>query len=117
MVVAIIDCLVLPQPARQHPSGGTWDYMVVVIRDRQPAKIATGAAANNRRAQDSDGGLLHGVRDQYPVFLRTGCYMARPAWAARPSPTISPGQNHERAGIKMKFGVGGIAGPMCKLFE
>ena len=68
-VVAITDCLVPSPNLPASISQVNVDYVVVVDEIRKSGQDRNRRCkAHHRRAQDPDGGLLHGIRDQHSVL-------------------------------------------------
>ena len=82
-----------------------------------PAKIATGAA---KPTTDVRKIMMADYCTQFVIntpYFKDGFTYQTGVGGASIASTISLGEIMKERGIKMKFGVGGIAGPMCKLLE
>lgn len=116
-VVAITDCLV-PSPNLPASISQVYvDYVVVVDEIGNPAKIATGAAkptTDVRKIMMADYCTKFVINSPY---FKDGFTYQTGVGGASIASTISLGKIMKERGIKMKFGVGGIAGPMCELLE
>ena len=116
-VVAITDCLV---PAPNLPASISQvnvDYVVVVDAIGNPAKIATGAA---KPTTDVRKILMADYCTEFVIntpYFKDGFTYQTGVGGSSIASTISLGKIMKERGIKMKFGVGGIAGPMCQLLE
>ena len=116
-VVAITDCLVPSPNLPASISQVDVDYVVVVDEIGNPAKIATGAA---KPTTDVRKIMMADYCTQFVIntpYFKDGFTYQTGVGGASIASTISLGEIMKERGIKMKFGVGGIAGPMCKLLE
>lgn len=116
-VVAITDCLVPSPNLPASISQVDVDYVVVVDAIGNPAKIATGAA---KPTTDMRKLLMADYCTQFVVntpWFKDGFSYQTGVGGASIASTLSLGKIMKERGIKMKFGVGGIAGPMCQLLE
>ncbi len=116
-VVAITDCLVPSPNLPASISQVNVDYVVVVDEIGNPAKIATGAA---KPTTDVRKILMADYCTEFVIntpYFKDGFTYQTGVGGASIASTISLGKIMKERGIKMKFGVGGIAGPMCKLLE
>ena len=90
---------------------------MVVDEIGNPAKIATGAA---KPTTDVRKIMMADYCTQFVIntpYFKDGFTYQTGVGGASIASTISLGEIMKERGIKMKFGVGGIAGPMCKLLE
>lgn len=116
-VVAVTDCLVPSPNLPASISQVDVDYVVVVDEIGNPAKIATGAA---KPTTDVRKIMMADYCTQFVIntpYFKDGFTYQTGVGGASIASTISLGKIMKERGIKMKFGVGGIAGPMCKLLE
>ena len=116
-VVAVTDCLVPSPNLPASISQVDVDYVVVVVEIGNPAKIATGAA---KPTTDVRKIMMADYCTQFVIntpYFKDGFTYQTGVGGASIASTISLGKIMKERGIKMKFGVGGIAGPMCKLLE
>ena len=116
-VVAVTDCLVPSPNLPASISQVDVDYVVVVDEIGNPAKIATGAA---KPTTDVRKIMMAEYCTQFVIntpYFKDGFTYQTGVGGASIASTISLGKIMKERGIKMKFGVGGIAGPMCKLLE
>lgn len=116
-VVAVTDCLVPSPNLPASISQVDVDYVVVVDEIGNPAKIATGAA---KPTTDVRKIMMADYCTQFVIntpYFKDGFTYQTGVGGASIASTISLGKIMQERGIKMKFGVGGIAGPMCKLLE
>ena len=116
-VVAVTDCLVPSPNLPATISQVDVDYVVVVDEIGNPAKIATGAA---KPTTDVRKIMMADYCTQFVIntpYFKDGFTYQTGVGGASIASTISLGKIMKERGIKMKFGVGGIAGPMCKLLE
>lgn len=116
-VVAVTDCLV---PAPNLPADISQiyvDYVVVVEAIGNPAKIATGAA---KPTTDVRRLLMADYCTEFVIntpYFKDGFTYQTGVGGASIASMISLGRIMKERGITMRFGVGGIAGPMCQLLE
>lgn len=116
-VVAVTDCLV---PAPNLPASISQvnvDYVVIVDAIGNPAKIATGAA---KPTTDVRKILMADYCTEFVIntpYFKDGFTYQTGVGGASIASTIALGKIMKERGIKMRFGVGGIAGPMCHLLE
>lgn len=116
-VVAVTDCLVPSPNLPASISQVDVDYVVVVDAIGNPAKIATGAA---KPTTDMRKLLMADYCTQFVIntpWFKDGFSYQTGVGGASIASTLSLGKIMKERGIKMKFGVGGIAGPMCQLLE
>ena len=116
-VVAVTDCLIPSPNLPASISQVDVDYVVVVDEIGNPAKIATGAA---KPTTDVRKIMMADYCTQFVIntpYFKDGFTYQTGVGGASIASTISLGKIMKERGIKMKFGVGGIAGPMCKLLE
>ena len=116
-VVAITDCLVAAPNLPASISQVNVDYVVVVDEIGNPAKIATGAA---KPTTDVRKILMADYCTEFVIntpYFKDGFAYQTGVGGSSIASTVSLGRIMKERGIKMKFGVGGIAGPMCQLLE
>lgn len=116
-VVAITDCLVPSPNLPASISQVDVDYVVVVDEIGNPAKIATGAA---KPTTDVRKIMMADYCTQFVIntpYFKDGFTYQTGVGGASIASTISLGEIMKERGIKMKFGVGGITAPMCKLLD
>lgn len=116
-VVAVTDCLVPFPNLPASISQVNVDYVVVVDEIGNPAKIATGAA---KPTTDVRKIMMADYCTQFVIhspYFKDGFTYQTGVGGASIASTISLGKIMKERGIKMSFGVGGIAGPMCELLE
>ena len=116
-VVAITDTLV-PYPNLPASISQIYvDYVVKVDEIGNPAKIATGAA---KPTTDVRKIMMANYCTQFVIntpYFKNGFTYQTGVGGASIASTISLGEIMRERGIKMGLGLGGIAGPMCKLLE
>ena len=116
-VVAITDTLV-PYPNLPASISQIYvDYVVKVDEIGNPAKIATGAA---KPTTDVRKLMMAEYCTQFVIntpYFKDGFTYQTGVGGASIASTISLGKIMKERGIKMGLGLGGIAGPMCKLLE
>ena len=116
-VVAITDTLV-PYPNLPASISQVYvDYVVKVDEIGNPAKIATGAA---KPTTDVRKIMMAEYCTQFVIntpYFKDGFTYQTGVGGASIASTISLGKIMKERGIKMGLGLGGIAGPMCKLLE
>lgn len=116
-VVAITDTLV-PYPNLPASISQIYvDYVVKVDEIGNPAKIATGAA---KPTTDVRKIMMANYCTQFVIntpYFKDGFTYQTGVGGASIASTISLGEIMRERGIKMGLGLGGIAGPMCKLLE
>jgi len=116
-VVAITDTLVPYPNIPASISQVNVDYVVVVDEIGNPAKIATGAA---KPTTDVRKIMMAEYCTQFVIntpYFKNGFSYQTGVGGASIASTISLGKIMKERGIKMGLGLGGIAGPMCKLLE
>ena len=116
-VVAVTDCLVPSPNLPASISQVDVDYVVVVDEIGNPAKIATGAA---KPTTDVRKIMMADYCTQFVIntpYFKDGFTYQTGVGGASIASTISLGKIMKERGIKMKFGVGGITAPMCKLLD
>ena len=116
-VVAITDCLVDAPNLPADISQADVDYVVEVEEIGNPAKIATGAA---KPTTDVRKILMADYCTEFVIntpYFKDGFTYQTGVGGSSIASTVSLGKIMKERGIKMKFGVGGIAGPMCRLLE
>ncbi len=116
-VVAITDTLV-PYPNLPASISQIYvDYVVKVDEIGNPAKIATGAA---KPTTDVRKIMMANYCTQFVIntpYFKDGFTYQTGVGGASIASTISLGEIMKERNIKMGLGLGGIAGPMCKLLE
>ena len=117
-VVAITDTSgSLSRTCRQASPMVYVDYVVKVDEIGNPAKIATGAA---KPTTDVRKIMMAEYCTQFVIntpYFKDGFTYQTGVGGASIASTISLGKIMKERGIKMGLGLGGIAGPMCKLLE
>lgn len=116
-VVAVTDCLVPFPNFPAHISMTKVDYVVVVDEIGNPEKIATGAA---KPTTDMRKLMMADYCTQFVVntpYFKDGFSYQTGVGGASVASTVSLGKIMEERNIKMGFGVGGIAKPMCDLLD
>ena len=116
-VVAITDTLVPYPNLPASISQVNVDYVVVVDEIGNPAKIATGAA---KPTTDVRKIMMAEYCTQFVIntpYFKNGFTYQTGVGGASIASTLSLGKIMEERGIKMGLGLGGIAGPMCRLLK
>lgn len=116
-VVVITDCLVPYPNLPASISQVNVDYVVEVEAIGNPKKIASGAA---KPTTDVRNLMMADYCTQFVIhtpYFKDGFSYQTGVGGPSIASTVSLGEVMRERGIKMGLGLGGIAGPMCKLLE